>query len=577
MTNSASYDPVTFELIRSALSSICDEMMVTLQRTGRSSTTTQALDFSATFCDPLGDTLNQGLAVPIHMGSVPSAVKTTIAKFGDSLAPGDIVILNDPYDGGMHLPDIFSILPVFAGGSIFAYSVTIVHHVDVGGRAAGSMAHDSTEIYQEGIRIPPLKLFEEGRLNRTLAEMIKINVRPPELVMGDIMGEVSACHIGARRLLELLDEYGVETLQLYCEELRNYSERVTRQIIAEWPDGVYEFTDYVDEDGLDPDPIPIKVTMRIQGDSISFDFTGSAPQVRGAINCVLHQTATCAYTAVRSAMGIDLPNNVGCLRPITVTAPEGTITNMKHPAACAARGVTAGRIFDAVIGVLAQAVPDRVAAACEGGTSTGRFGFLMPDGTIKVFYDNVYGISGGRPHGDGAAGIASVPGNLSNVCIEVEESQVPMRVRKYGLIPDSAGAGKFRGGLAVEREWEMLAPEANFTFRSDRRRFPPYGLLGGKPGQSSMNYLNPDTENQVLPTKINMRWKQGDVFRHTSPGGGGYGPPLERDPQATLWDWRNGKMTAQHLRETYGVVIDEEAGVVDLVKTGELRRQMQSS
>ena len=263
----------------------------------------------------------------------------------------------------------------------------------------------------------------------------------------------------------------------------------------------------------------------------------------------LSMSKAAAYTVIRSFMGKDIPNNAGCFRSVEVIAPEGTITNMTHPAASAARGVTNGRVHDAVLGALAQAVPHRAVAACEGGTSTGRFGFLMPDGTIKVMYDNVYGIQGGRADRDGLAGVSSISANLSNVSIEMEESQFPLRVRLYGLIPDSEGAGKFRGGLAVEREWEMLAPEANFTFRSDRRKFPPYGLFGGKSGQSSWNIMNPDDESRVLPTKINIRFKQGEVFRHNSPGGGGYGDPLERDPEKAWEDWRNQKMTAQHLRD----------------------------
>ena len=572
--DSFDFDPVTFELIRHALKSITDEVMVTLQRTGRSSTTTQAFDFSCAIHDAKGEVLDQGLAVALHMGTITGAVQAVREKFGDDILPEDIIVLNDPYQGGMHLPDIYAILPIFIGGELFAFGVTVVHHVDVGGRAPGSMAHDSTEIYQEGIRIPPLKLFEEGKLNHTLVEMIDRNVRPPETVLGDIMGQVAACQMAERRLLELVDEYGVETLKLYFRELIDYSDRVTRQAISEWPDGVYEFLDYLDEDGLDPDPIPIKATVTIKGDILAVDFAGSAPQVRGAFNCTMWFTFAATYAAVRSAMGVDIPDNAGCYRAITVTAPEGTITNMRHPASCAGRGVTGHRIPDAVLGALAQAVPHRVAAANEGGTSTGRFGFLRPDGTIKVFYDNVYGIQGGRPDRDGLAGVSSIPSNLSNVSIEIEESQVPLRVRQYGLLPDSGGAGKFRGGLATQRSWEILVPEANFTFRTDRRRFPPYGLFGGKPGQGSLNVLNPDTNPQVLPTKINMRLKQGDVFWHNTAAGGGYGDPLERDPEMVLWDWRNEKITASHAQEAYGVVIDEARRTVDEVKTAELRQRL---
>ena len=571
MSDALDFDPITFELVRHAINAVSNEMMVTIQRTGRSPTTTQAFDFSASFMDEHGETLDQAVGVPMHMGTIPGAMKMVLAKFGDDIAPDDVIILNDPYTGGMHLPDIYAIKPIYVGSTLFAFAVTVVHHIDVGGRAAGSMAHDSTEIYQEGLRIPPLKLFEGGKLNRTLLDMIQQNVRPPEAVTGDLMGQVAACRMGERGLLSLVEQYGVETLKLYCEELRNYSERMTRQVISQWPNGVYEFTDYIDEDGLDPDPIPIKVTLRILDDSLEVDFTGSAPQTRGAINCALTQAVTCTHVAVRSAMGVDIPNNQGCFRPIKVYAPEGTVTNMRHPASCAARGVTGFRIVDTVLGALAQAVPDRVGAASEGGTCTGRFGFTLPDGRIKVYYDNVYGIQGALPTQDGVSGVAGLTANLSNVSVEVVESQVPLRVRNYGLLPDTSGAGRYRGGQAVQREWEILEP-CNFTFRSDRRRFPPYGLSGGSVGFPSANLLNPDSEEEtLLPTKLNMPLNKGDVFRHVSPSGGGYGNPWERDPDLVLRDWRDERITAAHAREVYGVVLDQVREAVDEAGTMKLR------
>ena len=570
MSGGSTVDPITFELVRHGLNAVSNEMMITIQRTGRSPTTTQAFDFSASFMDERGDTLDQAVGVPLHMGTIPGAMKEVLAKFGGDIAPDDVIILNDPYTGGMHLPDIYCILPIYVGSTLFAFAVTVVHHIDMGGRAAGSMAHDSTEIYQEGLRIPPLKLFEGGKPNQTLVELIRQNVRPPEAVMGDLMGQVAACRMGERGILALVQEYGVETLKLYFEELREYSERVTRQKISQWPDGTYEYTDYIDEDGLDPDPIPIKATVHIHGDSLDVDFNGSAPQVRGAINCAFSQTVASTYVGIRSTMGVDIPNNQGCFRPIKVSAPEGTITNMRHPAPCAARGVTAFRIGDAVLGALAQAVPERVGAASEGGTSTGRFGFLLPDGKIKVFYDNVYGIGGAVPTKDGASGVASLNANLSNVSIEVVESQVPIRVRKYGLVPDTGGPGRYRGGQAMEREWEVLEP-CNFTFRSDRRRFPPYGLANGKAGAPSANVLNPEREATLLPTKVNMRLSQGDVFQHVSPGGGGHGDPWERDPDLVLRDWQDERVTAAHAREAYGVVLDIENRTVDWAATEELR------
>ena len=571
MSDALDFDPITFELVRHAINAVSNEMMVTIQRTGRSPTTTQAFDFSASFMDEHGETLDQAVGVPMHMGTIPGAMKMALAKFGDDIAPDDVIILNDPYTGGMHLPDIYAIKPIYIGSTLFAYAVTVVHHIDVGGRAAGSMAHDSTEIYQEGLRIPPLKLFEGGKLNRTLLDMIEQNVRPPEAVTGDLMGQVAACRMGERGLQSLVQQYGVETLKLYCEELRNYSERMTRQVISQWPNGVYEFTDYIDEDGLDPDPIPIKATVRILDDSLEVDFTGTAPQTRGAINCALTQAVTCTHVAVRSAMGVDIPNNQGCFRPIKVSAPEGTVTNMRHPASCAARGVTGFRIVDTVLGALAQAVPERVGAASEGGTCTGRFGFTLPDGRIKVYYDNVYGIQGALPTQDGVSGVAGLTANLSNVSVEVVESQVPLRVRNYGLLPDTSGAGRYRGGQAVQREWEILEP-CNFTFRSDRRRFPPYGLSGGSVGFPSANLLNPDGEGEtLLPTKLNMPLNEGDVFRHVSPSGGGYGNPWDRDPDLVLRDWRDERVTAAHAREVYGVVLDEDREAVDEAETLKLR------
>ena len=569
-----SFDPITFEVLRNALQSITDEMMVTVQRTGRSPTTTQAFDFSAALCDSNGDVLEQGLAIPIHMGGIPDAVKAVINKYPGDVHPKDVIILNDPYSGGLHLPDIFCITPIFVDRKIFGYSVTVVHHMDVGGRAAGSMAHDSTEIYQEGLRIPPLKLYEKGRQNSTLVDLIKINVRTPEVVMGDFASQISACRVGEQGILGLVEDYGEDLLKRYLRELMDYSERITRQAIAQWPNGTYHFTDYLDEDGLSPDPVPIVVTLHIRDDSVLVDFTGSAQQTKGAINCVLSQSKAMAYCAIRCAIAEDIPNNSGCFRPVEVVAPEGTVTNMRHPASCAARGVTSFRIVDAVLGALAQTIPERVAAAPEGGTSTGRFGFPQPDGSIKVFYDNVFGIRGAWNNGDGLGGLASVGANISNVSIEIIESQVPLRLLSYGYVPDSGGPGKHRGGLALAREWKILAPEATVTWRSDRRRFPPYGLMGGKPGKGSLNILNPASENQLLPTKINTILKKGDVFRHSSPGGGGYGNPLERDPQAVWWDWRNGKITTQHGSDIYGVVIDEAKRLVDNDATAKLRKKM---
>ena len=573
--NNFTIDPITFELVRQQLNAISNEMMITIQRTGRSPTTTQAFDFSASFMDQNGNTLDQAIGVPLHMGTIPSAMKSILDKFRGAIDPNDILIMNDPYTGGMHLPDIYVVVPITIDGeknTPFAYAVSVVHHVDVGGRAAGSMAHDSTEIYQEGLRIPPLKLFDDGNLNKTLVEMIRQNARPPDIVIGDIMGQVAACRIGAKNLHAMIRQYGPETLQVYFDELRNYSERITRKIILTWPNGIYQFTDYVDDDGLSPEPIPITATITIKQENITVDYSGSSAQVRGAINCSLSQTQACAYVAIRSAMGVDIPNNDGCFRPITVIAPKATITNMQHPAACASRGVTAFRIIDATLGALAQALPDKISAACEGGTSTGRFGFTDPDGNTTVFYDNVYGVQGALPECDGISGVSSLAANLSNVSIEMIESNIPVRIGKYTLVPDSGGPGKYRGGQSIQREWQLLQ-SCNMTFRSDRRKFPPYGLnngLNGKPSNSTL-IQSGSTTSTVLPTKINRQFNAGDIFMHTSPGGGGHGHPYSRDPKEVLRDWIEDRVTIQHAKNIYGVVIDKTKLTVNYRLTKQIR------
>jgi N-methylhydantoinase B len=568
------HDLVTFEVLKHRLASIADEMMFILQRAGYSATTTQAFDFSVAICDGRGRLLTQGLAIAGHMGSIPAAVEATIKKFGDTVRPSDVYFLNDPYEGGMHLPDIFVIKPVYSGRKLIAYTCSVVHHADVGGRAPGSMAHDSTEIYQEGLRLPPLRLYREGRANQSIVDIVIKNVRTPDKLLGDIRAQVSACTTGERRLLELVTEYGLEEIMRSFELLMEYSERVTRSILSSWPRGVYEFTDYLDDDGLDASPIPMKVTLTVREDSIVVDYTGTSLQVRGAINCTPAWTRAWTYASIRAALAVDIPNNEGYFRPIEIIVPEGTILNMRHPGACAARGMTGHRLMDLMFGALAQIVPDRIPAASQGGTSTGRFGVYNQSGRASVFYDNVYGTRGASPRADGPNGVAELGANLSNVSIEVEETSFPLLVRHYALVSDSGGPGKFRGSLSIAREWEVLSPEMSITFRSDRRKFAPYGLSGGRPGRPSLSYLIRDGKRKVLPSKVNMRLRQGDRFGHEAPSGGGWGDPLERDPFAVLEDWRLEYVTAEHARKAYGVVIDEQMSAVDDEITVKLRRRM---
>ena len=356
------------ELVKNAIGSVVDEMVLTVVRIAYSSIMKDTMDLSSAFCDRNGRMIAQGLSLPLHLGSIPDAMQAVIGKYGNDIAPGDVVVLNDPYEaGGMHLPDIFMFVPVFVDDYLLGYAVLVGHYNDVGGRVPGSSAADSTEIYQEGLRIPVLKLYERGRANETLLELIRINVRIPDVVLGDLQAQLAACRIGERGVSELARRYGFEGLERHFEELLAYSERAARQTIRSIPDGVYRYTDFLDDDGVHPDrPVPIRVAVEVRDDEVTFDFAGSSPQVAGAINCTLSFVKSAVYFALRSVMSSDAPNNAGFFRPITVKAELGSILNPRSPGACAARGVTGFRVIDAITGALAEAVARTGARAGRG-------------------------------------------------------------------------------------------------------------------------------------------------------------------------------------------------------------------
>ena len=380
-----SYDAVRLELVKNAIGSVVDEMVLTVVRIAYSSIMKDTMDLSSAFCDRNGRMIAQGLSLPLHLGSIPDAMQAVIGKYGNDIAPGDVVVLNDPYEaGGMHLPDIFMFVPVFVDDYLLGYAVLVGHYNDVGGRVPGSSAADSTEIYQEGLRIPVLKLYERGRANETLLELIRINVRIPDVVLGDLQAQLAACRIGERGVSELARRYGIQGLEGHFEELLAYSERAARQTIRSIPDGVYRYTDFLDDDGVHPDrPVPIRVAVEVRDDEVTFDFAGSSPQVAGAINCTLSFVKSAVYFALRSVMSSDAPNNAGFFRPITVKAELGSILNPRPPGACAARGVTGFRVIDAITGALAEAVPERIRAPGEGGTTSYSISGYDADGDVQ--------------------------------------------------------------------------------------------------------------------------------------------------------------------------------------------------
>ncbi|MGI9336595.1 MAG: hydantoinase B/oxoprolinase family protein [Gammaproteobacteria bacterium] len=573
----AEQDPIEFELFKNAIFSIADEMALTITRTTYSGVLKDNMDFSTAFADADGKLVAQGLTLPGHLGSIPTALEATMRHFKDDMAPGDVFIMNDPFDGGMHLPDIFVFKPIYEGERRLAFAATICHHTDVGGRVAGSNASDSTEIYQESLRIAPLKMYDRGKRNETLFSFIEKNVRVPVKVFGDLRAQLAACHIAERQFLGLVERYGTATVTGYLPEIIDYAERLTRSAIADLPDGVYDFEDWIDDDGIDfGKPIRLYVKFTKNGDSLLADWTGSSPQVKGAINNTLSFTKAATYCAIRSVLPPGIPNNEGVFRAVEVTAPPGTIANVVLPGACAARGLTGFRMVDCCFGALAKMLPDKVFAASDGGNTGVSIGGYHEDRSPFIYVDFTCGTWGGRPFADGLDGNSNMFANMASTSVEVTEAEHPIAILCYEFLADRAGAGKYRGGTPYRRDYRFLEREAVLQVRSDRRDIRPYGLYGGQPGKPSWNYLNPDTENRPLTAKVTMNIKRGDVFRHEVAGAGGWGDPLERDAQAVLKDVRNELVSAGIALDDYGVVIDTDTWTVDAPATDERRSQIRS-
>lgn len=568
------FDPVRLELMKNALGSVADEMILTVIRIAYSSIMKDTMDLSAGICDRNGLMIAQGHGLPMHMGSIPDAMQAVLSHFGDRWAEGDVVILNDPYHGGMHLPDIFMFKPIFVGGYLIGYAVSVAHHNDVGGRVPGSSAADSTEIYQEGIRLPPVKLYERGEPNDTLFRVLALNVRLPDAMLGDLQAQVAACRIAERGIHELVARYGVARLESDFAELLDYSERAARSAIRAIPDGTYTFSDFLDDDGVNfGEPVPLRATVIVEGDELTVDLEGCSPQVKGAINSTLSYIKSGVYFTVRTLMDSDAPNNAGFFRPIHVVAPPGSIANPKPPAACAARGVSGHRIVEVINGAIAKAVPDRVRAAGEGGTTSYSIGGYDLDGRYILHREAIVGAWGGGKGREGIDGCSNPRSNISNAPIERVENQAPVMIERYELVTDSGGPGHWRGGMSIVRQIRFLGDHATLQLRSDRRQHPPYGLYGGLNGRPSRNEFDDGSGSwTLLPTKFTRPLRNGEAFRHVTAGAGGYGDPLERDPQMVLRDVRNGKVTVEGAERDYGVRILSSPWRVDEKGTRELRK-----
>ena len=565
-------DPFGFDLFRNAIFAIADEMALTICRTTYSGVLRDNMDFSTALTDGDGLLIAQGLTLPGHLGSIPTAIEAVLRRYGADMHPGDVFIMNDPFDGGMHLPDIFVFKPIFDGGARLAFAATVCHHADVGGRVAGSNASDSTEIYQEGVRLPPLRMYSRGVRNETLFALLEKNVRLPVKLFGDLRAQLAACHIAERQIVALVRQHGAATVRAYLREIIDYAERLTRAALRALPDGEARFEDWIDDDGVDRGkPIRLFVHIRKKGDSLTADWTGSAPQVKGAINSTLSWTKAATYTAIRSVLPADIPNNEGVFRAIAVEAPPGTIANAVPPAACAARGLTGFRMVDCAFGALAMMLPGKVFAASDGGNTGITIGGYDAAREPFVYVDFTCGTWGARPWADGLDGNSNIFANMASQSVEVTEAEYPLQILAYEFVPDRAGAGTYRGGTPFRRDYRFLEAEGLLQVRADRQAFRPYGLHGGRPGKPSRNVMNPGADERPLPSKLTETIRRGDVFRHELAGAGGWGDPLERDPQAVLRDLRNALIGEATARDDYGVIVDRDRWRVDRAAT-EARR-----
>lgn len=517
---------ITLEIFRCALTAIAEEMGTVLMLSSYSPNIKERRDFSCALFDVQGRLIAQAAHIPVHLGSMPDSTAAVIAAI-DHFSPGDIVILNDPYLGGTHLPDITLVAPIFAKQEgqpcLLGFAANRAHHADIGGMSPGSMPL-ATEIYQEGIIIPPLKLWEQGQPNQPLLTLLLRNVRTAEERQGDLAAQVAANRTAIRRMQELVERYGKQTLELHIDALIAYAERLTRKAIERIPDGAYHFTDYLDSDGIEDEPVRITASVVVQGSELVADFTGSSPQVRGNCNTVAAVAKSATYYVVRCLIPGDPPMNHGTFMPVKVIAPEGSVVNARPPAGVAQGNVeTSQRIVDVLFGALAQALPDVISAASQGTMNNITAGGIDPrSGSAFAYYETMGGGMGGRPGLAGLSGVHVHMSNTLNTPIEAFEYAYPMRITRYQLRDGSGGAGSAPGGNGLIREI-VFEVSTEVTLLCERHRFAPYGLQGGGAGQCGEIRLVSADEERVLPGKVRFRASPGDHLVIASPGGGGWG------------------------------------------------------
>lgn len=540
-------DPITVEVTRYKLEGIANEMQSTLLRSSFSPIVKEGLDASAGLFTADGQTLAQACAIPIHLATLIPVLQKIIETFPPAtMHPEDTFLLNDPYTGGTHLPDIALVQPIIVDGRLVAFSAAMTHHQDMGGMSAGSVPTNATEIYQEGLRLPPLKFRDAGKLNETLVAIIRQNVRIPDTVMGDINAQLAACSIGVRRITELTRKFGHDALTGLFSELLDRSEIMTRKALAKIPQGTYRYVDYLDNDGVDLDkPIRIEVAVTVGQSGIHIDFTGTSPQVRGPMNCVPSGSLAAACFAIRALTDPAIPTNAGCFRPISLHLPPGSLVNPREPAPVNARTSTIKRITGCIVSALADILPDRIPAPSAGEMALVAFGGRQPTGENFVTGDLIASGSGASATGDGVDVIETDATNCMNLPAEAMEMETPIRLHRVALRPGSGGDGAFRGGLGTEREYEVLTDNVTFTHRGERHFSAARGIFGGGDGAcGESTILRADGTTETIPSKIVARLMKGDRVIVRTAGGAGYGDPTQRTAAMRQSDVADGKVLA---------------------------------
>jgi N-methylhydantoinase B len=569
-------DPIQLEVVRHALTAAADEMSLALQRTAYSTNIKTRLDFSCAIFDPRGRVVAQSFTQPDHLGALSRFVPSIIDEYGvERLEPGDAIACNDGHRGGVHLNDVVIVSPAFFDGELVALVATLAHHLDVGGGTPGGIAIDSREIYGEGLTIPPIRLATAKGIDENVFSLILNNVRARKETAGDFRAQLAGVNGGIRRFNEIVSRFGVAELRDMIDELLDYTEARAREEIRHLPEGVFEAEDYLDDDGFTDDAVVIHVKVTVADGMVIFDLSGSDRQRPGAMNATYSQTySDCAYS-LRALIGSDVPVNDGFYRVFEVVTVPGTVVHATHPSAIGGGWEVAFRACETALQAFAKAVPERLAAGSKGTLCNVAFGGRpSKNGEYYVVYEAPAGGYGARVGKDGIDAIQPHVQNTENSPVEEIEAGYPVRILKQELIANSEGPGRHRGGLGLRRDY-YFDHTVVFSILSDRAKFPPWAIAGGLPARPSHFVLNPEDEAEELGSKVSIAIEPGDTVSVQTGGGGGYGPPWERDPVAVAEDVLDERVSPRRAREVYGVVFDD-GGAVDAARTGALRQALKT-